>query len=77
MDARQEMEDELAGPDAKAAALRWTSWVQEQSHKHESNLKNLFQATPIDCKAVQQEINCLRYIDRFRNVLMGDFNPLF
>lgn len=72
MGKHEEMDEELAAADGPAPAARWKQWINEQSATHEARLASLFQSTPPDLKSLQMEINCLRYIERFRSSLAGE-----
>jgi molecular chaperone HscB len=79
METREAVEEALASKDP-AQRGRWEAWAQEQRGEYERRVVSLFAGVgdsrdPATLRAIRQELNAWRYIERLIEQLDPDYDP--
>lgn len=79
METREAIEEALASKDP-AARSRWEAWAQEQRGEYQERVASLFAAVrdsrdDATLRAIRQELNAWRYIERLIEQLDPDYDP--
>ena len=79
METREEIEMALASRDAQECR-RWEAWAQEQRGEYQARVGRLFEAAgdsrdAAALRAIRQELNAWRYIERLIEQLDPDYDP--
>ncbi|MFG0305917.1 MAG: DnaJ domain-containing protein [Phycisphaerales bacterium JB040] len=80
MSTRQQIEADLAGPDADAKREKWEGWGEERRREHIEHVAELFESagehpSPERLGAIRTRLNAWRYIERLIEQLDPDYDP--
>jgi molecular chaperone HscB len=79
METREAVEEALSSKDA-AQREKWEAWAQEQREEYQGRVSRLFDALsdsrdPATLRAIRQELNAWRYIERLIEQLDPHYDP--
>ena len=80
MMTRQEIEADLAGPDAQAKRKEWEAWGERQRDEHIARVSELFSDAgespePDRLVSIRTALNAWRYVERLLEQLDPDYDP--